>query len=342
MIPDASTSNLVSQRLPTGRGILIGLALLALSAAGAATVWLYAAAPVRPLRVAINPWPGFEFAMLAVDLGFFRDEGVDAQLIELSCLSDARRAFDRGQVDGFFATVVDVLMSRESAERNAQIVLVTDYSNGADVVLAAPPIRSVAELRGARVGIEQHTLGEYVLTRALDAAGMEPNDVVIAHVSPLDMAAALKSGQVVAVVTYPPASVDIVRAGLAAPVFSSAAIPGEVVDVLAFDEPIIRERGAEVAAVIRAFHRAQQHAARHPEESIRMMAARERVGPDEFLTALTDGVVLVDAGGQASYFGSSGLLSQVVENSVRALGRISGLRRGPIAPGDIIADGAPR
>ena len=40
-----------------------------------------------PLRVAINPWPGYEFAMLAASQGYFEDEGVEVRLVELSSLA---------------------------------------------------------------------------------------------------------------------------------------------------------------------------------------------------------------------------------------------------------------
>ena len=76
------------------------------------------------LRVAINPWPGYEYATLAREKGYFRDEGVAVRLLDLSSLGDCVRAFERGQADGFFGTVTEVLRSREQSSRGAKVVMV--------------------------------------------------------------------------------------------------------------------------------------------------------------------------------------------------------------------------
>jgi Integrase core domain/NMT1-like family len=87
------------------------------------------------LRVGINPWPGYEFLYLAQEKGVYREEGLEVRLVEFSSLSDARRAYERGQINAIAATVIEVLQARDNSSRSPQIVQVTDYSNGADVIL---------------------------------------------------------------------------------------------------------------------------------------------------------------------------------------------------------------
>ncbi|MCX5690211.1 MAG: ABC transporter substrate-binding protein, partial [Planctomycetota bacterium] len=116
----------------------------------------------EPLRIGLNPWPGYEFASLAAAKGYFEVEGVDARLLELSSLGDCRRAFERGQVDGFFGTLIEVLESDARLKRNSQVVCVVDYSDGADSIIARKPISSVAELRGKRVAIESGSVNVLV------------------------------------------------------------------------------------------------------------------------------------------------------------------------------------
>ena len=86
--------------------------------------------------------------------------------------------------------------------------------------------------------------------------GMTLQDVSLVYVRTADMVEALREGKVDAITAYPPNSTEIESAGLARPIFSSSRIPGEIVDVLALDEAVIRERPDDVAAVIRAFYRA--------------------------------------------------------------------------------------
>lgn len=281
----------------------------------------------RPLRVAINPWPGYEFATLARAKGFFEDEGVDVRLLELSGLGDCVRAFEREQVDGFFGTVTEVLRSRDQSHRDAQIVMVADYSDGADVILARDGIATVAELRGRRIGIETGSLTAFILARALEQSGLAWTDVRIVHMAAMDMAAAMAEGKVDAVVTYPPLSLAIVRDGTGREVFSTREIPGEVVDVLAFDESSLVARGDEIRAFVRAFHRAQEYAKANPTESMGIMAAREGISPEEFEAAISGGVRLLGREDQARFLGPGGSLPGVVastERILRSIGQLSG------------------
>ena len=281
----------------------------------------------RPLRVAINPWPGYEFATLALKKGFFEDEGIDVRLLELSGLGDCVRAFEREQMDGFFGTVTEVLRSRDQSHRGARIVMVADYSDGADVILARDGVATVAELRGRRIGIETGSLTAFILARALEQSGLAWADVRTVHMAAMDMGAAMAEGKVDAVVTYPPLSLEIVKSGTGREVFSTREIPGEVVDVLAFDESSLGTRGDEIRGFIRAFHRAQEYAKAHPSESMDIMAAREGITPEEFEAALNGGVRLVGREDQARFLGRGGSLPGVVastERILRSIGQLSG------------------
>ena len=290
----------------------------------------------RPLRIAINPWPGYEYATLARAKGFFEDEGLEVRLLELSGLGECVRAFEREQVDGFFGTVTEVLRSRDQSHRDAQIVMVADYSDGADVILARDGVATVGELRGRRIGIETGSLTAFILARALEQSGLAWTDVQIVHMAAMDMAAGLAEGKVDAVVTYPPLSLAIARAGTGREIFSTREIPGEVVDVLAFDASCLRERSDEVRAFIRAFHRAQEYAAANPVESMDIMAAREGITPEEFEAAISGGVKLLGREDQARFLGRDGSLTGVVASTERIL-RAIGQLTDPIDPGSVVA-----
>ncbi len=295
-----------------------------------AAVWVYRGAFARedaPLHIALSPWPGYEFATLAREKGFFRDEGVEVRLSELSSLGDSRRAFERGQLDGFFGTLVEVLLSREQSDRRAQVALVVDYSDGADVVLAREPIDSVSGLRGRRVAVEGGSLTVIVLARALASAGMSLSDVTLVDLAAVDTPSAMAKGEIDAAAIYPPMSLAITQGGGVRQVFSSRSIPGEIVDVLAVDEAVIRRRPGAVAAFKRAFLRAQEYARAHPEESYARMAARQRITPAEFEATLTDGLRLVDGAGQAEFFGPDGKLRRALTDTHKTLESLGQIKR---------------
>jgi NitT/TauT family transport system substrate-binding protein len=145
------------------------------------------------------------------------------------------------------------------------------------------------------------------------------------------MVEALKSGKVDAVTVYPPNSTEIEHAGLARTIFTSSRIPGEIVDVLALDEQIIRKRPEDVAGVIRAFYRAVSYAQQHPEEAWQIMAERERVTPTDFREALQTGITLVPLADQQQFLSDPARLPAVVSRVsqlLREQGQLSGTNAG--------------
>jgi len=205
-----------------------------------------------------------------------------------------------------------VLQNRDQLTRKMQVPMVIDFSDGADLLMARPEIADVPSLRGHRVGVGLGPLDIFFLTRALELHGMTLQDVSLVYVRTADMAEALREGKVDAVTAYPPNSTEIENAGIARTIFTSSHIPGEIVDVLALDEAVIRQRPDDVAGVIRAFYRAVRFAQEHPEEAWQIMSARERVTPEEFRAALQTGITLVPLADQQKFLGKNSSLPGVV------------------------------
>lgn len=291
-----------------------------------AAAWLMTPA-LPPLRIGINAWPGYEFLYLAQEKGFYRDAGVDVRLVEFNSLADARRAYERGQIDGLGATVIEVMQAREQPGRDLQVVAVIDYSDGADVVLARPEFTAPATLRGARIGVELGSLGVYVLVRALEHQQLSLADIKMVSLDPSAMEHAFVSGELDAVVTYPPFSLSLLKDGKAKPIFTSALIPGEVVDVIAIDESVALTRTDQVTRLLGAFQRAAAFTTTDAAEAHRIMAAREGISQAEFAAILSDGIRLVGVARQAEFLRPGGTLTTVVDRVdqvMRASKQISG------------------
>jgi NitT/TauT family transport system substrate-binding protein len=271
------------------------------------------------LRIGINAWPGYEFLYLAATKGYFEAEGVPVKILEFDSLADARRAFERGQLDGFATTVVEVLQARDESNRRPQVFQVIDYSEGADVVIAHPSIGTMADLKGKRVGVELASLGVFMLARSLEKAGLTLDDVVAVSSDQVAMAEEFLAGNLDAVVTYPPRSLELLRDGKAKIVFSSSELPGEIVDVIAVDAEVIARRPEDVKRVSRAFYRAVEFARSNKAEAYGIMGAREGISAQEFEEALQDGIRIVQASEQESFLGTDGKLGGVVESVDRIL-----------------------
>jgi NitT/TauT family transport system substrate-binding protein len=285
----------------------------------------------------ITPWPGYEFLYLAQEKGFFRDEGVDVRIVQFSVYDDARIAFERGQIDGFGATSLEVLLANGMGERRLQIIWAVDSSEGADVILARAGIAGVGGLRGARVGVGREPLAIYILSRALDKNGLKLADVKWVAMGPDGYEDAFRKGELDAIVTHPPTSSKLLRSAKANQVFSSAEIPGEVVDVFAVDAAMGTRRAVDVTKMLRALRRALDYAAANPGDAHRIMAAREGITAEEFAIALVNGLRIVPAAEQAEFLRAGGWLEVGIDRAdgfLRGNGQLSGAdgRKGLVNP----------
>lgn len=95
-----------------------------------------------------------------------------------------------------------------SSTDRIKIVEATRSPSQGGLALLVPkdsPIRSVADLRGKTVSpTTQGSIGHYLLLRALEEAGVRPDEVTISFLQPVDAAAAMNSGAIDAWSTWDP------------------------------------------------------------------------------------------------------------------------------------------
>jgi len=173
------------------------------------------------------------------------------------------------------------------AETNPEVrvILVTDVSNGADVMMAKPGIQSVKDLKGKRVGAETTALGAYMLVRALEQCGVTLQDIQVVSLETTEHEGAFKQGLVDAVVTFEPTRSKLVQEGSNI-VFDSSQIPGEIVDVLVTRQSVVEQRQDGLNHLLDGWFRALAYHAQNPQEGARLMARRQEATPQDFLDSL--------------------------------------------------------
>lgn len=239
----------------------------------------------EPIKFATNPWPGYDPLYVARDKGFFEEAGLDVTLVDLTSLGASRRAFERGQVDGCGATLVEILLTADQSGTRPQISAVVDYSNGADVLVGEPRMSGPAGLRERRVAIEPGTLHIQLLALALASVKLSIRDVILVPMPQNAMPNAFAEGLVSAAVCFPPESNRIIEAG-GKVLFHSGQVPGQVIDTLVFDGAFVNRRGPDVPAFVAAYYKAVALMASQPDEAHAIMARRENMSVAELRQTL--------------------------------------------------------
>jgi NitT/TauT family transport system substrate-binding protein len=197
-----------------------------------------------------------------------------------------------------------------------------------DLLLADSAIKSFKDLRGKRVGLESGSVSSYVLARALALNGLNGADITTISSDQTSLMEEFAKGNIDAIVTYPPFSVKILSTGRAHRLFTSASIPHEVLDVIAFDSLTLEQRLDDVQAVLHAYWQARQAAEENPRSNVPIMARREGISDSDFVGALRNDIQLVRENDQASYLGPEEKLKEVLLRADSVLRR-EGLVKGP-------------
>jgi len=106
-----------------------------------------------------------------------RYDAKQVHLIDFPSAVEVARAYRNGVIDVAALTADEAVVIAASEPGRHKIVLIADYSNGADCILAQPSFTGLSQLKGRRIGVEFECAGAYVLLRALQLHGMTLHDV---------------------------------------------------------------------------------------------------------------------------------------------------------------------
>ncbi|QSX40930.1 ABC transporter substrate-binding protein [Shewanella cyperi] len=285
--------------------------------------WLAACGgqPATKVVIAINPWPGYELLYLAQQQGYFAEEGLRLELVQVASLSDAQRAYLAGGVDGFTGTLIEAVQVAMLGGKPLKIALLADYSAGADLIVAPEHFTSMTQLKGRTLGCEVSSLGIYFLARALMANGMTLDDVKVINVEQGDGNRQLAAGTIDAMVTYPPYSIALLKHEGMQQLFSTREIPGEVLDIVSVSESLLRREPDFPAKLQNVWQKVLEYHMRHPEEANALMARREGISAAEFNASL-NGLALLTREAQQQLLADRERLSGMLDSVCDTLTRI--------------------
>ena len=227
------------------------------------------------LRIASNVWPGYELLYLARRQGYFNDQEI--RLTEVPSATVCIQLLAAGSVEGAMLTLDEVLTARADG-LDLRVIAVLDVSLGADVLLARPEIDSLNDLKGKRIGVEQSAVGAVMLDAALRKAGLEPADINAVYMTVNKHRDAYSRGEVDALISFEPVKTQLLQQG-AKLLFSSAEIPGRIIDVLAVLPSAIDTNPLALAQLVAAHFDARRYFVEHPQEASMVLAERLQLAP---------------------------------------------------------------
>ena len=265
------------------------LRMAALAMAGLGLGGLPACEPDQPLRIAVQPWVGYQLLFLAKQEGWLPLDSL--QLLETNNTAESVAAVAAGKADGAALTLDEVLRLRDQGIP-LSAVMVFDVSAGADAVLTKPGIRSLADLQGKRIAVESSSLGAIMLAKVIAAGGLKREDLTVEPMG-FDHVQTWETGKLDAIITYEPAKSQLLAKGLVN-LCDSRDLPQVLLDVLAVRTDAAERHAGALRGLIAGHLRALKRWNSNPIDTAYRLSPRLGVKP-EAVNNLFKGLDLPDA-----------------------------------------------
>lgn len=297
------------------------IATFVLAACGAAAP----AAERPPLKIAWSLWPGWYPIAIAQEKGFFKEHGVNVEPVLYTTYTEIMPDFGSGKVDGALLASADAILLEARNPGFSQAILITDYSDGQDVIMTTADIQTVADLKGKTLGALKDTFGEVLLLQMLKQNGVRRDEVTIINIEPEKVPDELGT-LIAAGHTFGP---DIARAEKKGGhiLFTSASTPGLIADVLSVQNSVAKQRPEDLRAFNAAWFEAVAWWQANEAEGSAIIAKAAGLKPEEIsyegvkLFSLTDNAKAFQPGAEltsihanaklyADFFGQAGIITK--------------------------------
>jgi NitT/TauT family transport system substrate-binding protein len=286
-----------------------------------------------PIRMAYIYSAGDYPFLVAKAKGFFDRQGVDVELVALDDASQMLPKFVAGKFDGFdySGDGPPRLFAKNS---NVKVVFFIGFCGGCDEIVARPEIRTIADLKGKKIGVQVGTFGEVLVEAMLKTAGLTTADVQLVNADEKIVVSYLKNDTIQAGHTWEPYGTQAVKETAGAKIiFSSKQVPRLLPYAMTIRETVLHERPDDVRAFVRAWFQAVEYMKdpTNAKEVSEIVGKALNVPPEDILHDHDDFEFFGAEEAKKAFASSNGpsLVSSVLQEYVEFLVGIGALRSRP-------------
>jgi NitT/TauT family transport system substrate-binding protein len=235
------------------------------------------------IKIGYSDWPGYTVMEIAKQKGWFKDAGLDVDMIWFD-YNASIDAFSAGKIDADMIVASDAIVTGASGAKS-KIVCLVDYSEGSDMIIGAPGVNSIKDLKGKKVGVELTLVEHMLLLQALKVNGMSQSDVTLVGTSTDKTPQTLASGQVAAIgAWYPISSQALKQVPDSKKLFTSADAKGLIFDVIAVSPTSYGAHKEDWAKITAIYYKCVDYLMdpKTRDDAIKIMAAKVGADPVEY------------------------------------------------------------
>jgi NitT/TauT family transport system substrate-binding protein len=223
------------------------------------------------VTIAHSTWVGYGPLYIARDKGFFKENGVDVDLV---VMEDPKERFPTLMADRIqmIASTVDTALLYMKQPDDYKYIVAIDDSNGGDGIVANKDIKTIADLKGKQVAVNEGSVSEFYLNVLLQKAGLNESDLNVVNMTAADAGTAFVSKQVDAAVTWEPWLSRGKATDFGHLLVDSSTTPGLITDAIIVKTSWLKDHQKEAAAIVKSWNEAVAYYRAHPDESSEIMA----------------------------------------------------------------------
>lgn len=254
-----------------------------LSSAALALAALCQFAHAETLKIAYSDWPGWIAWEIGVQKGWFKEAGVDVDFQWFDYVP-SMDAYVAGKVDAVCMTNGDALVTGATGKPSVGIVL-NDFSNGNDMIVAAPGIESLKDLKGKKIGLEEGFVEHLLLLTGLEKNGMKAEDVTIVNTPTNETPQVFSTKAVDAIAAWQPNSGQALKVLPGSkPIFTSADAPGIIYDLLYVSPESLEKNKDDWAKVVGVWYKIADYINNEEnlDDVLKILSNRVKISPEEY------------------------------------------------------------
>ena len=220
--------------------------------------------PPTKLKIGIYKGELTSVVYIAENLGYLKQMGIDAELLDFESGAAAVAALNEGKVD--LATGADFVFA-SNIDKHPDLRAVAAINRANNVFIVARKdrgIKSTADLKGKRIAVTLTAPGEYFLGKQLNYSRLKINDVTMVNVTPTMMEKEMPEGNFDAAIAWNPVAYRI-KESLGANAVSWGAQSETFFHMLLIArDSTIKKESAAMVRLMKALNLAEKAIARDP------------------------------------------------------------------------------
>lgn len=243
-------------------GILAGCAKSAAPTPGAQAPAPAPAVRNGPVKIKLGLLPIIDSLpfFVAQDKGYFKEAGLDVELVPTASAAERDQAFIAGAIDGGVSDSVGaaMLINGGGDAKVVSLSLGATPEEGRFALLVSPKskITKPEQLRGVAIGISSNSVIEYVTEQMLQAHGLTPEDIKYSEVAKIPVRMQMLAGGQLEAATLPDPLASLAEKQGAMVLLDDTTGPNLTQSVIIIRGKLIRENSDAVKKLLAAYAKA--------------------------------------------------------------------------------------